>query len=139
MVRYITHLRDRIMSNIIKSISSVSDIDDNKNPEFTLSENIAALIEMKNANITRLTQETTDITSALVNLKWMNRQNLHPWLVKEEIYGAVLAEIVTRHPELQHNISERLEQHYQRIKAEEAETLSITRSLADGCWQGSIL
>ena len=62
MVRYITHLKDKIMSNIIKSISSESNIDDNKNSEFTLSENIAALIEIKNANITRLTQETTDIT-----------------------------------------------------------------------------
>lgn len=139
MVRYITPLKDKIMSNIIKNISSESDINDNKTPEFSLSENIAALIEIKNANITRQTQEKTNITSALVNLKWMNRQDLHPWLVKEEIYGAVLAEIVTRYPALQHTISERLEQHYQRIKAEEAETLSITRSLADGCWQGSTL
>lgn len=127
------------MSNIINNISSESDHSDNKNKEFNLSENITALIEIKNTNITKLTQETTDIPSALVNLKWMNRRDLHPWRIKEEIYGAVLAEIVTRHPQLKHQINQRLEQHYQRIKAEEAETLSITRSLADGCWQGSIL
>lgn len=139
MARYITHLKDNVMGNTINNISAESDSSDNKNQGFNLSENIAALIEIKNINITRQTQETTDITSALVNLKWMNRQDLHPWLVKEEIYGTVLAEIVTRHPQLQHQINQRLEQHYQRIKAEEAETLSITRSLADGCWQGSIL
>ncbi|MCS3431333.1 cytoplasmic protein [Klebsiella sp. BIGb0407] len=128
-----------MMSNTINNISAESDSGDNKNQKFHLSENIAALIEIKNINITRQTQETTDITSALVNLKWMNRQDLHPWLVKEEIYGTVLAEIVKRHPQLQHQINQRLEQHYQRIKAEEAQTLSITRSLAEGCWQGSIL
>lgn len=127
------------MSDTVNNISSASDITDNKNSEFRLSENIIALVEIRNANITRQTQETTDIASALVNLKWMNRQDLHPWLVKEEIYGVVLAEIVTAHPELQDNILKRLENHYQRIKAEEAETLSITRSLADGCWQGSLL
>ncbi|WP_300004848.1 cytoplasmic protein [uncultured Cedecea sp.] len=139
MVRYITHLKDKIMSNIIKNTTSTDNIDDNKNSKFRLSENITALIENKNANITKQTQETTDITSALVNLKWLNRQDLHPWRVKEEIYGAVLAEIITQYPELQPSINERLEQHYQRLKAEEAETLSITRGLADGCWHGSTL
>lgn len=127
------------MSKIINNLSSISDTNDNKHSEFRLSENIAALIEIKNANITSQTQETTDITSALVSLKWMNRHDLHPWLVKEEIYGAVLAKIIAQHPELQSGINQRLEQHYQRIKAEEAETLSITRSLAEGSWQGSTL
>jgi len=127
------------MSDTVNNISSAPDINDNKNSEFRLSENIIALVEIRNANITRQTQETTDIASALVNLKWMNRQDLHPWLAKEEIYGVVLAEIIAAHPELQDNILKRLENHYQRIKAEEAETLLITRSLADGSWQGSLL
>jgi len=124
------------MSDIAKDISSVTD---NTDAEFKLSENIAALVEFKNANITKQTQETTDITSALVNLKWMNRRDLHPWLVKEEIYGSVLAAIVKTHPEHEAQVIERLERHYQRIKAEEAGTLSITRSLADDNWQGSLL
>ncbi len=127
------------MSDIMTNPLPVSDITDNKNLEFKLSENIAALVEIKNENIIQQTQEITDITSALVNLKWMNRRDLHPSLVKEEIYGVILAEIVNMHPELQVDISERLEKHYQRIRAEEAETLSITRSLAEGCWKGSLL
>lgn len=124
------------MSDIMTNPLPVSDITDNKNLEFKLSENIAALVEIKNENIIQQTQEITDITSALVNLKWMNRRDLHPSLVKEEIYGVILAEIVNMHPELQVDISERLEKHYQRIRAEEAETLSITRSLAEGVGRG---
>lgn len=127
------------MSEIMTNPLPVSDITDNKNLEFGLSENIATLVEIKNENIIQQTQGVTDITSALVNLKWMNRRDLHPSLVKEEIYGVILAEIVKVHPELQADISERLEKHYQRIRAEEAETLSITRSLAEGAWKGSLL
>lgn len=112
---------------------------DNTQPELMLSENLAALVEHKHANITRHTQEITDITSALVNLKWMNRRDLHPWLIKEEIYGLILAAMMKAHPERQAEITERLEYHYQRIKAEEANTLSITRSLADDNWHGSVL
>lgn len=125
------------MKDIVKDIASTADINNNKTQEFELSKNIAALVEMKNANITKQTEETTDITSALLNLKWMNRQDLHPWLVKEEIYGATLTEIVKAHPELQNRIAERLETHYQRIRAKEADTLTITRRLAENSWRGS--
>lgn len=127
------------MSDMVTNRSAISDIADNKHFEFTLSENIAALIEYKNANITRQTQETTDIAAALVNVKWMNRRDLHPWRVQEEIYGLTLAEIVKIHPDLADKMIQRLETHYQRIKAEEADTLSITRSLADNSWERSLL
>lgn len=125
--------------DIVTTVSSTPDITCNNSPEFKLSENIAALVELKNANITKQTQETTDITSALISLKWMNRHDLHPWIVKEEVYGLILAAVMKAHPERRAQIIERLESHYQRIKTEEAETLSITRSLAEDHWQSSLL
>ncbi|MBS0849249.1 cytoplasmic protein [Citrobacter sp. JGM124] len=112
---------------------------DSSDAECQLTANIAALVDFRNANITRQTQEITPIPSALVNLKWMNRRDIHPLRVKEEIYGLVLATVVKANPTQEAKILELLEKHYQRIKAEEAETLTITRRLADGSWQGSLL
>ena len=128
-----------MMNNMVTNIPSASDTLVNTDATLKLSENIAALIKLKNANITKQTQVTTPITSALVNLKWMNRRDLQPWLVKEEIYGLVLTAIVQARPECKTQVIELLEKHYQRIKTEEADTLSITRRLADDNWQGSLL
>ncbi|MBU4683781.1 cytoplasmic protein [Cedecea davisae] len=113
--------------------------DDNKDHEFTLSKNMAVLVRLKNENITRNTQRVTDITSALVDLKWMNRREIYPWRVKEEVYGAVLEEILSGQPKLKEQILKRLEGHYQRLKEHETETLSITRGLAEKTWKSSTL
>ncbi|EPF13803.1 MULTISPECIES: hypothetical protein [Cedecea] len=113
--------------------------DENKDHEFTLSKNMAILVRLKNENITRNTQKVTDITSALVDLKWMNRREIYPWRVKEEVYGAVLEEILSGQPKLKAQILKRLEGHYQRLKEQETETLSITRGLAEKTWKSSTL
>ncbi|WP_395490177.1 cytoplasmic protein [Cedecea davisae] len=113
--------------------------DENKDHQFTLSKNMAILVRLKNENITRNTQKVTDITSALVDLKWMNRREIYPWRVKEEVYGAVLEEILSGQPRLKEQILKRLEGHYQRLKEQETETLSITRGLAEKTWKSSTL
>lgn len=100
--------------------------------EFTLNENINALVVLKNENIAQYTQENTDITSALVELKWKNRREIYPMRFKEEVYGAVLSEIIASQPHLKQMIITRLEENYQQIRTDEAQTLSITRGLLEG-------
>ncbi|WP_435946234.1 cytoplasmic protein [Dryocola sp. BD586] len=103
--------------------------------EFTLNQNINALIMLKNENIAQYTQDVTDITSALVDLKWKNRREIFPLRFKEEVYGAVLSEIINSQPQLKQVIISRLEAHYQQIKTREAQTLSITRGLIEGTYR----
>jgi len=103
--------------------------------EFTLNQNINALIMLKNENIAQYTQDVTDITSALVDLKWKNRREIFPLRFKEEVYGAVLSEIINSQPQLKQIIISRLEAHYQQIKTREAQTLSITRGLIEGTYR----
>lgn len=124
--------------SVINQPASLSG-NENKDHEFTLSKNIAILVRLKNENITRNTQEVTDITSALIDLKWMHRREIYPWRTKEEVYGAVLEEILNTHPKLKEQILRRLEGHYQRLKEHETETLSITRGLAEKTWKSSTL
>lgn len=123
------------MGDNMTNKSLVRETQDTGDTECQLTANIAALTTIRNANIARQTQASS-IASALVDLKWMNRRDLHPLLVKEESYGLVLATIARMHPAQEVRIIELLEKHYQRIKAKEAETLTITRSLADHNWQG---
>lgn len=99
--------------------------------EFTLNQNINALVILKEENIAQYTQTITDITSALVDLKWKNRHQIYPMRFKEEVYGAVLSEIIASHPALKNMIISRLEENYQKIKMREAQTLSITRALME--------
>jgi hypothetical protein len=103
--------------------------------EFTLNQNINALIMLKNENIAQYTQDVTDITSALVDLKWKNRREIFPLRFKEEVYGAVLSEIINSQPQLKQVIISRLEAHYQQIKTREAQTLSITCGLIEGTYR----
>ncbi len=115
--------------------SKISVINSENHPEFALNENINALVVLKNETITHYTQENTDITSALVDLKWKNRREIYPMRFKEEVYGAVLSEIIAAHPHLKQTIIARLEEKYQQIRADEAQTLSITRGLIEGSYK----
>ncbi|MRT58777.1 cytoplasmic protein [Enterobacteriaceae bacterium RIT693] len=127
------------MAEPIKKQPELISTDENKDHEFTLSKNMAILVRLKNENITRNTQKVTDITSALIDLKWMHRHEIYPWRAKEEVYGAVLEEILNSHPKLKEQILRRLESHYQRLKEQEAQTLSMTRGLAEKTWKSSTL
>lgn len=105
---------------------------DNAAPESALlHENIAALVQIKNDNIDKFAQSKINITSALVEQKWHNRHQIYPNRVKEEIYGAVLSEIIDHHPGLKNKILARLEAVYQQLRDEEAQTLSRTRALLE--------
>ncbi|WP_435927851.1 cytoplasmic protein [Dryocola sp. BD613] len=113
-----------------------NNVQDSENDfEFALNENINALVLLKNENIARYTQENTDITSALVDLKWKNRREIYPMRVKEEVYGAVLSEIIASQPRLKQMIIARLEANYQQLRKNEAQTLSITRGLIEGTYR----
>lgn len=124
------------MSELSQPIPLDSEVINNESQrKFTLNQNIKALVNLKNDNITQYTQEITDITSALVNLKWKNRSEMYPLRFKEEIFGAVLSEIISSHPQLTQMIMSRIEENYQQYRAHEAETLSITRALLEGTYQ----
>lgn len=124
------------MSEVNQSPSPENNVKDGENSfEFTLNENINALVVLKNENIAQYTQENTDITSALVELKWKNRCEIYPMRFKEEVYGAVLSEIIASQPHLKQMIIARLEKNYQQIRTDEAQTLSITRGLIEGTYK----
>lgn len=119
----------QIKPQINKMASSEDDL------QFTLNQNINALVTLKNKTLAQYTQEITDITSALVELKWKNRREIYPMRFKEEVYGAVLSEIIASHPQLKQLITSRLEANYQAIREREAQTLSLTRALAEGIYK----
>lgn len=124
------------MSELSQTTQVETEVIDNESQhEFTLNQNIKALVHLKNDNITQYTQEITDITSTLVNLKWKNRSDLYPLRFKEEVYGAVLSEIISSQPHLTQMILSRLEENYQQYKANEADTLSLTRKLLEASYQ----
>lgn len=100
--------------------------------KFILSQNQQALIYARDQAIADYTRAMVTIPSALVNLKWQNRREIYPLRVKEEVYGAVLAEIIARYPELKSLIMVQLEENYQQLKAQEALTLMLSRTLAEG-------
>lgn len=119
----------QIKPQVNKMASSEDDL------QFTLNQNINALVTLKNKTLAQYTQEITDITSALVELKWKNRREIYPMRFKEEVYGAVLSEIIASHPQLKQLITSRLEANYQAIREREAQTLSLTRALAEGTYK----
>lgn len=105
---------------------------DDATPESALlRENIAALVQIKNDNIDNFSQSKINITSALVEQKWHNRHQIYPNRVKEEIYGAVLSEIIAHRSGLKNEILARLEAVYQQLRNDEAQTLARTRALLE--------
>ncbi|ALB64100.1 Putative cytoplasmic protein [Cronobacter condimenti 1330] len=112
-------------------------LDKQEEQKFILSQNLQALINEKNEAIAGYTRAVLTIPAALVQLKWHNRREIYPLLVKEEVYGAVLEELMKRHPELRAQIMTAIEENYQLIKRQEAETLMLSRKLAEGQCQTS--
>jgi hypothetical protein len=64
-----------------------------KSDEFILKQNLDALRNTKNAEMTRITQDLVSIPATLVRLKWQNRREIYSLQV-EEIYGAVINAII---------------------------------------------
>lgn len=125
------------------NVKAVSDnnvyltLEDKKSDEFILKQNLAALRNIKNAEMTRITQDLVSIPATLVRLKWQNRREIYALQVKEEIYGAVMNAIIEKHPELKEKLLGRLEAHYQYLLARETATLRLTRKLAEGDYRTS--
>lgn len=112
-------------------------LDDRESDEFILKQNLDALVQSKNDQITRLARDLISIPAALVRLKWQNRREIYALQVKEEIYGAAINEVMKRHPALYEKIMARIETNYQYLLARETATLRITRKLADGGYRTS--
>nr|WP_244319981.1 cytoplasmic protein [Enterobacter cancerogenus] len=112
-------------------------LEDKKSDEFILKQNLAALRNIKNAEMTRITQDLVSIPATLVRLKWQNRREIYALQVKEEIYGAVMNAIIEKQPELKEKLLGRLETHYQYLLARETATLRLTRKLAEGDYRTS--
>jgi hypothetical protein len=75
-------------------------LNDKNSDEFILKHNLEFLIQDKNATIEEMAHALVSIPAALVQLKWKNRREIYAYQVKEEIYGAAIAEIIARKPEL---------------------------------------
>lgn len=103
--------------------------------ESPFSDNLQALVRSRNDTINNYTRDAPEIPAALVQLKWKNRHEIYPMIVREEIYGMILQEIIQRQPELRDKIIKMLEQQYQEIKREEATSLTMTRKLVEGNYQ----
>lgn len=112
-------------------------LDNKKSDEFILKQNLDALKNTKNVEMTRITQDLISIPATLVRLKWQNRREIYSLQVKEEIYGAVINAIIDQRPELKDKILGRLEANYQYLLARETATLRLTRKLSDGDYRTS--
>ena len=109
-------------------------LDDKKSDEFILKQNLDALRNTKNDEMTRITQDLVSIPATLVRLKWQNRREIYPLQVKEEIHGAVMNAIMEQRPELKEKLLGRLEANYQYLQIA---TLRLTRKLSDGEYRTS--
>lgn len=107
-------------------------LDDKNSDAIILQHNLQALKNEKNAVITEIARALVSIPAALVRMKWQYRREIYAFQVKEEIYGAALAEIMARNPQLKEKILAHIEASYQHILAREAATLRLTRKLSDG-------
>lgn len=112
-------------------------LDNKKSDEFILKQNIEALRDAKNTEMTRITQDLVSIPATLVRLKWQHRREIYSLQVKEEIYGTVINTIIAQRPELKEKILGRLEANYQYLLARETTTLRLTRKLSDGDYRTS--
>lgn len=112
-------------------------LDNKKSDEFILEQNLEALRNKKNEEMTRITQDLVSIPATLVRLKWQNRREIYALQVKEEIYGAVINALIEQRPELKEKILGRLEANYEYLLARETATLRLTRKLSDGEYRTS--
>lgn len=112
-------------------------LDNKKSDEFILEQNLEALRNKKNEEMTRITQDLVSIPATLVRLKWQNRREIYALKVKEEIYGAVINALIEQRPELKEKLLGRLEANYQYLLARETATLRLTRKLSDGEYRTS--
>ncbi|MGS4678290.1 cytoplasmic protein [Enterobacter soli] len=112
-------------------------LDNKKSDEFILEQNLEALRNTKNEEMTRITQDLVSIPATLVRLKWQNRREIYALQVKEEIYGAVINALIEQRPELKEKLLGRLEANYQYLLARETATLRLTRKLSDGEYRTS--
>lgn len=107
-------------------------LDDKNSDAVILKHNLQALKNEKNAVIEETAKALVSIPAALVRMKWQYRREIYALQVKEEIYGAALAEVITRHPQLKEKILAHIEASYQHILAREVATLRLMRKLSDG-------
>ncbi|MGU3524829.1 cytoplasmic protein [Enterobacteriaceae bacterium C23F] len=107
-------------------------LDDKKSDAIVLQHNLQALKNEKNAVIAEIARALVSIPAALVRMKWQYRREIYAFQVKEEIYGAALAEIIQRNPQLKEKILAHIEASYQHILARETATLRLSRKLSDG-------
>lgn len=112
-------------------------LDNKKSDEFILEQNLEALRNTKNEEMTRITQDLVSIPATLVRLKWQNRREIYALQVKEEIYGSVINALIEQRPELKEKLLGRLEANYQYLLARETATLRLTRKLSDGEYRTS--
>ncbi len=112
-------------------------LDDTKSDDVILKHNLAVLISDKNATIQNTAKALVSIPAALVKMKWQNRREIYAYQVKEEIYGAVINEIIARRPDLKEKIFDSIEASYQHLRARETATLGLTRKLSDGNYRTS--
>lgn len=107
-------------------------LDNQKSDAVILQHNLQALKNEKNAVIEEIAKALTSIPASLVRMKWQYRREIYAFQVKEEIYGAALAEIIARNPLLKEKILAHIEASYQHVLAREVATLRLSRKLADG-------
>jgi hypothetical protein len=105
---------------------------DKKSDAIIFQHNLQALKNEKNAVIDETAKALVSIPAALVRMKWQYRREIYAFQVKEEIYGAALAEIIERNPQLKEKILAHIEASYQYILAREVATLRLLRKLSDG-------
>ena len=109
---------------------------DGKNSDAViLTHNLQVLKEEKQMVVEELAKALVSVPAALVRMKWQYRREIYAFQVKEEIYGATLAEIVRRNPQLQEKILAHIEASYQHILAREVATLRLSRKLCEGEWR----
>ncbi|MBB1202724.1 cytoplasmic protein [Enterobacteriaceae bacterium 89] len=106
---------------------------DGKNSDAViLSHNLEALKKEKNLFIEETARALVSIPAALVRMKWQYRREIYTYQVKEEIYGATIAEVINRNPQLKEKILAHIEASYQHVLAREVATLRLSRKLCDG-------
>lgn len=107
-------------------------LDDKKSDEIILQQNLQALKNEKNAAVAEMARALVSIPAALVRMKWQYRREIYAFQVKEEIYGAALAEVMQRNPQLKEKMLAHIEASYQHILARETATLRLSRKLSEG-------
>jgi hypothetical protein len=105
---------------------------DKKSDAIILQHNLQALKNEKNTVIEETAKALISIPAALVRMKWQYRREIYAFQIKEEIYGAALADIIERNPQLKGKILAHIEASYQHILAREVATLRLLRKLSDG-------